>query len=103
MLSQFNVAALDPFTRPAVSAGLSDGFLQQHLAESDMQMQWNDLHYGRCVCKTRDTQNSSDRVQPIEVGKFMKHKYVFLPVYKLQWNAHTRTNIGADLRLDRAP
>lgn len=44
-----------------------------------------------------------DRVQPIEVGKFMKHKYVFLPVYKLQWNAHTSTNIGADLQLDRAP
>lgn len=56
MLSQFIVAALDPFTTPAVSAGL---ILQQHLAEPDRQMQWNDLHYGRCVCKTRDTRNSS--------------------------------------------
>lgn len=106
MLSQFSVAALDPFASPVVSARMSwvpsDGFLKGHLAESDTQMQWNGLDTVEGVSARRPTQKIvSGQVQPTEAGKSTNHKYMFLPVYKLQWNEYMSTNTGADYGLTK--
>lgn len=65
-------------------------------------MKWFTL-WKVCLQDSWHTKQFLTEYNPLKLANKMKHKYVFLPVYKLQWNAHTRTNIGADLQLDRAP